>query len=498
MTVLPNRREALAAGRLAAIAGVGLGGLASSVPGSAAAYPQRHVAVIASTLAPDTVPRDVVVIATDGFSRAGDGGGATYRRVTVAPTHCGWFRSPDGSIWELDQDIVSIRAMGAVGDGRADDRAAVQAAIDYIEARGGGTVLIPAGRFRLVMTAAPDRTGPIAIWMRSNVHLHGTDRKRSVLVLADDQRGPGTFGRIIASPNLSDATLTNFTLEANRNGQSGEQNATNGAAIMLGSAGAHVERVQIDSLVVKDANGQGIQVVGHPNALGRDIVIRGNRVERSSFIGIQVSHFVGIIIEDNDVTDCVDNGIDVYGDNFLTQSTIVTSKQARITNNRVRRCSSGVFLETVSEVDVTNNLFDNCLITGLHINRIHGEPSGIMITGNRTDKTPIGASMTGDFGGVSFLSNHFSGFTVAALQFGLNGEGNVSFVVASGNVFDCRGSTCPVVFGCAPKGVLSWIQVTNNFIMGIPPRSQLFVNLFGTNNGVHVGGFLGVQTTFAA
>jgi hypothetical protein len=322
--------------------------------------------------------------------------------------------------------------------------------------------------------------------------------RRSVLTLADGQRGPGTFGRIIASPDLTDASLVDFTLEANRAGQGVERDATNGAAIMLGTAGAHVERVRIENLIVKDANGQGIQVVGHPDALSRDIIIRGNRVERSSFIGIQVSHFTGLVIDDNDILDCRDNGIDVYGDNFVTQSVVVTSTQASITRNRVRRCASGVFLETVAEVDVTGNIFDACRGTGLHVNRIHGEPSGIMITGNRTVATPIGASMTGDFGGVSFIGNHFSRFTVAALQFGLNGDGNVSFVAASGNVFDCRGVTCPVVFGCAPTGVLSWIRVTGNYIMGLPRADQLFVNLFKTNNDVHVGGFIGVQRDIGA
>lgn len=395
-----------------------------------------------------------------------------------------------------DEDPLSVRAFGAIGDGRADDRAAIQAAIDHVAARGGGTVVLPMGRFRIAFT--PTKDGPIGLWMRSGVRLQGADRLRSVLVFADGQRGPGTFGRIIASGVLVDASLADFTLEANRAGQGVERDATNGAAIMLGTGGAHVERVTVENLIVRNANGQGIQIVGHPNAVSRDVVIRGNRVEGSSFIGIQVSHFTGLVIDDNDIADCRDNGIDVYGDNFVTNSNTCTSTLARITANRVRRCASGVFLETVAEIDVTANLFDACRVMGLHINRIHGEPSGIMIAGNRTRGTPIGASMTGDFGGVTFQGNHYSGFSVAALQFGLNGDGNVSFVAANGNTFDCRHTTCPVVLGCAPKGVLSWIRVTGNIVMGLPRPDRLFVNLFGTNNDVHVGNFIGVQTSFPA
>jgi hypothetical protein len=317
-----------------------------------------------------------------------------------------------------------------------------------------------------------------------------------VLALADGQRGPGTFGRIIASPDLVDAELADFTLEANRAGQGAERDATNGAAIMLGTAGAHVERLRIENLIVRNANGQGIQVVGHPKAVSRDIVIRGNRVERSSFIGIQVSHFTGLVIDDNDIADCRDNGIDVYGDDFVTNSNAVTSTQASITRNRVRRCATGVFLETVADVEVAGNRFDGCTKTGLHINRIHGEPSGITISGNRTDATPIGASITGDTGGVAILNNHFSRFTTAGIQFGLDGQGNVSFVVASGNVFDCRHAHGPVVLGSVPKGVLSWIRVQDNYVYGLPKPEQLFVNRYGTNNDVQVGDFIGVQRDY--
>jgi hypothetical protein len=479
---------------------MGSAGLLALTPGAASASDLLAGGIFAlpSTRATVAVPRDASAVRTDGFAAPADGGGALYRRVASAPTHRGWFRSSDGAYWGMAEDAPSIRAFGAVGDGQADDRAAIQAAIDFVAERGGGSVTIPPGRFRLGTVTAPDGTGPIALWMRSGVRLQGSDRTRSVLVLADAQRGPGTFGRIIASPTITDAALADFIVEANRAGQGAERDATNGAAIMLGTAGAHVERVKIENLVVRGANGQGIQVVGHPKAISRDVTIRGNRVEGSSFIGIQVSHFTDLTIENNDISDCRDNGIDIYGDNFTNNSTTPTSTQARITRNRVRRCSSGVFLETVADIDVHDNLFDGCRTMGLHINRIHGEPSGIMVTNNRVTRTPIGMSITGDTGGVSFQNNHFSHFSRAAIQFGLEGQGNVSFITATNNVFDCRNNTAPVVLGDSPKGVLSWIRVDSNIVLGLPKPEQLFVNRFATNNVVRVGGFIGVQTDLPA
>ena len=58
------------------------------------------------------------------------------------------------------QDVVSVKDFGAVGDGVADDTAAIQAAIDYVESRQwpGGVVYFPAcaaGAFTYYKTSAP-------------------------------------------------------------------------------------------------------------------------------------------------------------------------------------------------------------------------------------------------------------------------------------------------------------------------------------------------------
>jgi hypothetical protein len=50
------------------------------------------------------------------------------------------------------QDIVSVKDFGAVGDGVADDTAAIQAAIDSREAANGGVLVFPVGTYRISST----------------------------------------------------------------------------------------------------------------------------------------------------------------------------------------------------------------------------------------------------------------------------------------------------------------------------------------------------------
>jgi hypothetical protein len=47
------------------------------------------------------------------------------------------------------RDTVSVKDFGAVGDGVADDAAAIQAAIDFVKTQTGGIVFFPAGRYRI-------------------------------------------------------------------------------------------------------------------------------------------------------------------------------------------------------------------------------------------------------------------------------------------------------------------------------------------------------------
>lgn len=93
------------------------------------------------------------IVTTQGYAAAGDGGAAQWRKTGVtgltssqspAQTGGGTLHDADGDEWGLVQGgAISVRAVGAVGDGVADDQPAIQAACDAVEALGGGVVTVP-------------------------------------------------------------------------------------------------------------------------------------------------------------------------------------------------------------------------------------------------------------------------------------------------------------------------------------------------------------------
>jgi hypothetical protein len=79
-----------------------------------------------------------------------------------------------------DQSAVTVKG---VGDGRADDSAAIQQAIDSVAADrqrgGGGIVFLPSGSYRISRT----------IFMRSGVRMFGVGPTRPVIILGANTPG---------------------------------------------------------------------------------------------------------------------------------------------------------------------------------------------------------------------------------------------------------------------------------------------------------------------
>lgn len=134
-TQAPGNNTALAASTAFVTAAVASGGGGS---GATSAYDTRTVAI--ATIIPSTTQG----IMTYGYSNAGDGGGARYRKVgSIAAGKLG-FTSADGANWEIAETAINVDMAGAKGDGTTDDSVAIRAAIASVPR--GGDLLFTAGK----------------------------------------------------------------------------------------------------------------------------------------------------------------------------------------------------------------------------------------------------------------------------------------------------------------------------------------------------------------
>ena len=91
----------------------------------------------AATLA---APPEAGALRTLGFHPGTVRGGARYVRAAAEPGHPGKLRTLDGAWWELAEPWPTPEMFGARGNGAVDDIAALEAALQFVTARGGGVI----------------------------------------------------------------------------------------------------------------------------------------------------------------------------------------------------------------------------------------------------------------------------------------------------------------------------------------------------------------------
>src|SRR5690606_16326589 len=79
------------------------------------AVSQGNVPIYATVtgMASIKVPVGINALRVNGYSSAGDGGAALYKKVDDEPGHAGKFQSADGAWWELAEQIPNVCMFGA-------------------------------------------------------------------------------------------------------------------------------------------------------------------------------------------------------------------------------------------------------------------------------------------------------------------------------------------------------------------------------------------------
>lgn len=95
-----------------------------------------------------TVPATGDALRLSGYWAAGDGGETLYRRLGAAPSPVKpWhLKTADNAWWQIAENTINVRQLGAKGDGTTDDTTACQAAIDAAKAL-AKILFVPTGSY---------------------------------------------------------------------------------------------------------------------------------------------------------------------------------------------------------------------------------------------------------------------------------------------------------------------------------------------------------------
>ncbi len=237
--------------------------------------------------------------------------------------------------------VVNVRDKGAVGDGRTNDTAAIQAAIDAV-AGTGGTVLVPNGRYLV------DATGKLALKVKSDMTL---------------KLAPGATLKVIPNKAVSYSVLhlsgvSNVTIEGGT--LVGDRNEHRGA---LGEWGMGIRidkgssNITVSSIKVKKMWGDAFYVSGAKNVTFCAVNAEYNRRQGLSVIAVDGMLVTNSIFKDTRGTR-PSAGIDLEPNNAKD-----TIRNVRIENSKfIGNAGPGILVAgkkgDISKLEITNNLFE--------------------------------------------------------------------------------------------------------------------------------------------
>lgn len=283
--------------------------------------------------------------------------------------------------------FVSVKDFGAVGNNIADDTKSIQKAIDAVSKSGGGVVFFPSGTYKVTINPATSQ----AIAIRAKVTLKGSDRRDSIIKLADKQ---GNYNSILGGEkyesDLSDFSMYDLTIDGN---------ATNNIVVssldFSSGKSRYAVRIFVGSIIriercrfIDHSNANTISVNGEEQV--SDVLIENNDFE---LIGGGISdydhstiygHGKRIKISRNNFysrngagTKGARTAIETHGDEYIVNQNIIygftngmnitgyakSSNNQIVTDNVIKEAYTGITLWSYFDSgNITNPALSNCTI----------------------------------------------------------------------------------------------------------------------------------------
>lgn len=380
--------------------------IAAGALGDSLTAQQIYASRTAVTLA--EIDAGIAVIRTNAYALPGDGGGALLIRKT--PALALYVTDAAGGQWSLDpsQD-VHVAMFGAVGDGVADDRAALQAALDTVAAGGTlrfGRKIYGIGGSGIVANA------------HVGVRISGDGATLKALSLPTQEMPPSSFGQTLFKLSACvRVAVRGIMVDCNGH-----------AANAIGLVGCSQCTIEGNELFSGGEQALLCSVGGSQNEFRRNVARDSVAPARGVWIGnVNAGEFeADCVIADN-----------ISTDNAATAFVIVGS--GRVTGNRGWNCQGSGLAIAGSDDQISIDL----LVSGNDFasNAFHGIQSDIIAAAARLRRVAIIGNRCRDNAQTGIYLNNFQNILVAANECADNGLAGIS-INGAGDAVNCAGNVC--------------------------------------------------------
>jgi len=253
-------------------------------------------------------------------------------------------RPPACSAQAASPFVVNVRKKGAKGDGKSDDTAAIQKAIDAV-AGTSGTVYLPDGVY-LVTGVGSER-----LHLRSKMTLKLADRAILKVIPNDAEKYS-----MLKISEASDVTVVGGTLQGDR----AEHKTKRGQWGMGVFIGRDAKRVTIAAVTAKDMWGDGFYVTHSTDVALCSVIATHNRRQGLSIISAKNLLVTNSIFQDTRGTR-PSAGIDIEPDGPDEEVTHVRIERSKFINNAGGGISIAGKKGKVTNVRITQNVFEGTL-----------------------------------------------------------------------------------------------------------------------------------------
>lgn len=317
--------------------------------------------------------------------------------------------NPDGTPHEMPSpnattgERIDVQDYGAIGDGVADDRQAIQDAITA--AQPGDEVYLPNGVYKLASSYSSDTQ----IMLKSGVNLTGESREGAILLSDFDNRlGPdhtntglsNASSRVLSAMNLNNITISSLTISSTWDNEyptdptiahplrGGYKHGIYMDRSSSGSSASAPYNIVVDNVLIEKFEKTGVRM-----AKGQHLVVRNSIFRNATDIGGGGAGY-GIALQG-------DFKVDRYGDDDDSRFNVIENNVFDGTN----AMRHGIIVQAYTHNNLVQN---NTLINNTYdAIDLHGEDEYLNeVTGNTIIGTRRGAGIAlGNTGG-GYPSNH--------------------------------------------------------------------------------------------